>query len=386
MMLSPTLRFKEFSGEWESKVLGEIGSFKKGKGLPKSDITKDGHPCIRYGELYTHYGEVISKIVSKTNNNIESSVIGYKNDVLIPSSGETAYDIATASALDVDNVILGGDINIFTPNTKNSGSFLAFSIEGKYKASLMKYAEGASVVHLYNNELRKFQIKLPTISEQIKIANFFILLDRRIEQQRKKVDAWCEYKKGMMQKLFSRELRFKDEDGREFREWEEARLLNVASVYQSQTISQDQLKEDGFPVYGANGIIGFYEKYNHENEQIALTCRGNTCGAINYTQKRSWITGNAMVINVDDNNSVIDKKYLYYLLLNYNFQSIISGSGQPQITRHSMNKIVLSIPQLEEQQTISAFLSAHDKKIEIETEKLEGLQEQKKGFMQQMFI
>ena len=76
-------------------------------------------------------------------------------------------------------------------------------------------------------------------------------------------------------------------------------LSEIAQIYQPQTISSTELTEDGFLVYGANGIIGKYKDYNHETEQICITCRGNTCGMVNYTKPMSWITGNAMVINTD---------------------------------------------------------------------------------------
>ena len=121
-------------------------------------------------------------------------------------------------------------------------------------------------------------------------------------------------------------------------------LSEIAQIYQPQTISSTELTEDGFLVYGANGIIGKYKDYNHETEQICITCRGNTCGMVNYTKPMSWITGNAMVINTDKYQDKVCKRYLYHYLSAYNFNSIISGSGQPQIVRTPLEKLKITLP------------------------------------------
>ena len=118
------------------------------------------------------------------------------------------------------------------------------------------------------------------------------------------------------------------------------------------------MQEEGFPVYGANGIIGRYKEYNHEYPVVAITCRGATCGSINITVPKAYITGNAMCL--DDVSSDIDLKYLYYCLLHYDFSKVISGTAQPQITRQSLEKVVISIGTPEEQKEIVYVL----KKIE----------------------
>lgn len=108
-------------------------------------------------------------------------------------------------------------------------------------------------------------------------------------------------------------------------------------MYQHETIPSTKLSCGGrYLVYGANGIIGRYDKYNHEESKICLTCRGNTCGNINFSQPYSWITGNTMVINIDNNINNIDKRFLNHYMKNYNFTPYISGSGQSQIIRSTV--------------------------------------------------
>ncbi|MBD2151246.1 restriction endonuclease subunit S [Pseudanabaena sp. FACHB-1277] len=152
----PKLRFPEFwdAGEWEEKKLGEIASFYKGKGISKSDINDDGVlPCVRYGELYTHYQETINSIVSRTNLAISDLFIGSNNDVLMPSSGETKLDIATASCLLLDGVALGGDINVIRCN--QNGVFMSYYLNSHKKFEIAKIAQGDTVVHLYSSQLKQ---------------------------------------------------------------------------------------------------------------------------------------------------------------------------------------------------------------------------------------
>ena len=163
-------------------------------------------------------------------------------------------------------------------------------------------------------------------------------------------------------------------------------LSEIAQIYQPQTISSTELTEDGFLVYGANGIIGKYKDYNHETEQICITCRGNTCGMVNYTKPMSWITGNAMVINTDKYQDKVCKRYLYHYLSGYNFNSIISGSGQPQIVRTPLEKLKITLPTISEQKQKAMILDKNQDKIDISHKILNLYIRQKQHLLRQMFI
>lgn len=115
------------------------------------------------------------------------------------------------------------------------------------------------------------------------------------------------------------------------------KLIDICSPKQWKTIPTDELLDDGYPVYGANGLIGYSNIYNHKDSVIAITCRGASCGSVNITPPFSYVTGNAMCLDEVKHN--IDINYLYYFLKNYNFKNIISGSAQPQITRQGLNKV-----------------------------------------------
>jgi len=204
---TPRLRFPEFrdAGPWEVKRLGEIGTILKGKGISKSDISEKGSlPCIRYGELYTHYSEVVRSVRSFTNVDAADLVLSEENDVIIPASGETIEDIATASCVTTKGVALGGDLNIL--RSPVNGVFVAYYIRGTLKPAIAKIAQGISVVHLYPTQLAQLQLGVPHSEEQQKIADCLSSLDELIELQAKRLDAIKAHKKGLLQQLFPQEV------------------------------------------------------------------------------------------------------------------------------------------------------------------------------------
>lgn len=139
---------------------------------------------------------------------------------------------------------------------------------------------------------------------------------------------------------------------------EKIKLVDICSPKQWKTIPTTALKPTGYPVYGANGIIGFYDEYNHSEQTILITCRGATCGSINITEGKVYVTGNAMCL--DNLSSRIDLKYLYHQLTSYDFTKIISGTAQPQITREGLQKAWLTLHPLEEQRRIASLLDKID--------------------------
>ena len=167
--------------------------------------------------------------------------------------------------------------------------------------------------------------------------------------------------------------------------WEKAKLGEICKMYQPQTITAKEIKENGeYKVYGANGIIGFYDKYNHENSEVAMTCRGATCGTINLTEPKSWITGNAMVITPLDENKII-KLYLKFALSSANTSSVITGSAQPQITRTNLEILKIPLPPLKEQEKISSCIEKLETQISHLNSMLLNLETQKtniiKGYL-----
>ena len=139
-------------------------------------------------------------------------------------------------------------------------------------------------------------------------------------------------------------------------------LGELCEIYQPKTITQQDLKEDGaYLVYGANGVIGRFDQFNHEHPEVIVTCRGATCGTVNYSVAKSWITGNAMVFS--PKTETLLKDYLFQVLKYSDLSSTISGSAQPQITRQSIAPYQIPLPPLEVQKEIVAEIEGYQKVI-----------------------
>ena len=199
-LLSGEVRFPGFTDAWREVKLGEVATFSKGKGISKNDVTNEGVPCIRYGQLYTDYGEVIKNIICKTLE-AQDLVFASYNDILIPSSGETAIDLATASCIAiVDKVAIGGDVNII--KTDENGIFLAYYLNTVKKIAIAMLAQGVSVVHLYAQHLKSLKISIPSLPEQQRIADFLTAIDDKLTLEKERLEALKRYKQGLLQKMF----------------------------------------------------------------------------------------------------------------------------------------------------------------------------------------
>ena len=183
------MRFSEWDDRWRELPLQEICSFEKGSVLSKSDLSETGHPCILYGQLYTTYlSETIDEIVSKTNrldDSIERSQVG---DLIIPCSGETPEDIATARCVMVPNVLYGGDLNVLR-SKHHDCTFLSYQLNGKRRMDIAKLAVGKTIVHLHGNNLKSLRVWVPSsLEEERKIAALLNLLNKRISVQNKIIE------------------------------------------------------------------------------------------------------------------------------------------------------------------------------------------------------
>jgi len=204
-LFTQKLRFKDDQGndfpDWEEKQLGEIASFSKGKGISKSDIQPNGkNLCIRYGELYTQYREYIAKVASYTDTPTKRAVLSRKNDVLMPTSDVTPNGLATASAIDIEGVILGGDILIIRSG-EILNRFFAYYVAAN-KPKIMRLVTGVTVYHIYGSDLATLHLGIPHPDEQQKIADFLFAIDAKISLVADELSAAQNFKKGLLQQMF----------------------------------------------------------------------------------------------------------------------------------------------------------------------------------------
>lgn len=200
--MSPSLRFPEFTGEWKEERLSEIADIYKGAGISKDQLSDNGEPCILYGELYTKYKtETITEVISRTDIDNTKLVRSKANDVIIPCSGETAEDIATARCVIKDGILLGGDLNIIRLHNYD-GSFVSYQLNGKRKYDIAKVAQGVSVVHLYGEHLKGVKTVNPYLAEQKKISRFLSLIDERIAVQSRLIEDLKKLRCAIVEKMF----------------------------------------------------------------------------------------------------------------------------------------------------------------------------------------
>ena len=198
----PAIRFAGFTDAWEQRKLEMLASFSKGSGYSKNDILPAGTPIILYGRLYTKYETNIS-VVDTFADAKAGSVYSRGGEVIVPASGETAEDISIASVVERKGVILGGDLNIITPNTGLNPTFLALTITyGNAHNDLSRFAQGKSVVHLHNSDLKVADIPYPSENEQQKIGMFFRGLDQLITLHQRKVEKLQKMKKSLLNGMF----------------------------------------------------------------------------------------------------------------------------------------------------------------------------------------
>ena len=198
----PEIRFVGFPEDWEQRKLGDIAEFSKGSGYSKGDLIESGTPIILYGRLYTKYETSISEVDTYVEAK-DGSVYSKGGEVIVPASGETAEDIARAATVDKSGVILGGDLNVVSPNEDINSAFLAISIShGNSQRELAKKAQGKSIVHIHNEEIKNLVVPFPTKAEQNKIVEYFSSLDNLITLHQRKYEELQKIKKFMLQNMF----------------------------------------------------------------------------------------------------------------------------------------------------------------------------------------
>lgn len=396
----PKLRFKEFCGEWEEKRLGEAveyitdyvaaGSF--------ADIRKN----VTY--LEKGYAQLIRTIDLKNNFKnkgfiyVDKHAFEYlyrvnlnEESIVLPNIGA---NIGESYYINCDK--LPHQYNVLAPNSillkskMQNNRFIYQFLKTDLFVNRLKLIVAASGQPKFNKtDLKKLKLQVPSLPEQTKVADFLSTVDDKIQNQQDKISHLENIKKGFMQKIFSRKIRFKDDGGEEFTEWEEKKLGDLFEVSAGGDIdlsmcTKNKTDENIYPVYAnaleKNGLYAYSKLYKVEGECITVTARGNIGFAIPRKEKFYPIV-RLLVLKPKINLNV---KFFSEIINSTNI--LIESTGVPQLTAPQIKKLKIKTTCLKEQQKIADFLSSFDKKISTEEETLEHLKQLKKGLLQQMFV
>ena len=379
----PAIRFGGFTDPWEQRKALHLASYSKGKGYSKDDLTESGTPVILYGRLYTKYESVIEEVdtfVDASNDGIYS----HGDEVIVPASGETAEDIARASAVAQPGVLFGGDLNILRPNKSITSLFMALSLSnGTAQKELSKRAQGKSVVHVHNSDIQDVTISYPTIDEQTQIGAFFRSLDSLITLHQRKYDKLRTMKKSMLDKMFPKpgeffpEIRFEG-----FTDpWEQRKLGEIVDVCGGKDYKH--LKPGSIPVYGTGGLMTYVDEALSKNEDAIGIGRKGTIDRPYKLHAPFW-TVDTLFYAVPRTN--IDIEFALSCFLRINWKAKDESTGLPSLSKNAISDTQLLIPDAREQHQIGALFRNLDSLITLHQRKLELLKNVKKSLLDKMFV
>ena len=347
-LLVPKLRFKEFNNEYKKYKIGDTLKVKSGKDQKLIECINGKYPILGTG------GQI-----GTTNNFLydkPSVLIGRKGTINKPQYMTTPFwTVDTLFYTDIKEEF----------NTKYI--FYAFQ-----NINWKKYDESTGVPSLSCKTIEEILYYIPNKDEQDKISTFITLLDKKIELQQRRIEALKIYKRGLIKKIFGD---IKDNDS-----------IRLKDLYHFAYGEGNTNPDNGgiYPVYGANGKIGGFNKYNAEYSVI-IGHMGAYAGNVLFEENKHFVTYNG-TIAIPKNIKILRPKFGYYMLLNTNLPRICAGSGMPFLSYEILNNIKVKLPDIKAQEKCEKILDKTEAKIKLEKRKFKNLSQLKKSLLQQMFI
>ncbi|MEQ1311782.1 restriction endonuclease subunit S [Acinetobacter sp. XH1639] len=397
-MAVPKLRFKEFDGDWTTSPLKALCKINQGLQIAIEDrFLEDGN------NRYFYITNEFLKEGSKKAYFIENppkAVICDESDILMTRTGNTGQVVT-----DVKGAFHNNFFKIdFDRSIINKNFFIEFLKKDTTQHLILKYAGASTIPDLNHSDFYRIVMPITTIEEQTKIASFLSAVDEKISQLTQKQQLLSQYKQGMMQKLFSQQIRFKADDGSEFGEWEEKALKTIARIYDG-THQTPNYVEDGVPFYSVehvtannfsktkfiaeNVFLDELKRVQLEKNDILLTRIGDigTSKLIDWDVRASFYVSLAL-IKVDKNhNSSFVNQYIKSIFFQKELhERTIHVAFPKKINLGEIGLCLIRLPCLAEQTKIANFLSSIDQKNEVVAQQIEQAKQWKKGLLQQMFV
>lgn len=401
--------------EWDVITLSDIGQFRKGRGIKKDEVLLEGLPCIRYGEIYTTYNNLVKKANSFiSKETAKDSMLIEKNEIVFAGSGETIEDIGKAVVyLNDEPCYVGGDTIIMKPTAKINSIFLSYYLAtNNVTKQKRKIGQGNSVVHIYVEGVKSIKVVIPSQPEQQQIAEILVAIDEHIEKLDKIVEDYQRLKKGIMKKLLSEGIGhiefINTEIGTIPKEWEVKRICDVAPFISNGFVgtASPYYTEDTngtFYLMGNNirencidktSLVRikneFVEKYPKSKvyEGDMLTVQSGHIGTSCIVTKEFDNSNCHAVIITRFNKDIISSDYVAYYLNSdigkAKLRSIFVGTTIKHINTKDLRVFQIPVPSLVEQKQIVSILSELDNRIELYQQEREDFIQLKKALMEQL--
>lgn len=383
-----------YNAEWNTKPLSDLGKFQRGKSRhrPRNDpklFSNGVYPLVQTGEVKAASLYIRSHKSNYNDFGLSQSALWPENTLCITIAANIAETALLGYPMCFPDSVVG-----FNANPEESSELFMHYVFTYIRKAIQNSASGSIQDNINIEYLSGLRFKVPVKDYQDKIVAVLSALDKKIELNNR-INAELEAIAKTLYDYWFVQFDFPDANGNPYKTsggkmvynptlkreipegWSDDTLGEIAELYQPKTISEKEMTEDGeFLVYGANGIVGRYDQYNHEQSVVAVTCRGNSCGEINVTRPYSWITGNAMVVNTDSH--FLPPTYIYNLLRSSGLENVITGSAQPQITRTNLAPMKIIRPAKKVLTNYAGIVKPNfEKRMAIldENEKLEKLRD-----------
>jgi len=405
--MAPSLRFNSFvSNYFTNQLEDNLDLITYGFTNPMPTVDDGEYFLITARDLKDNkinYHTARKTTKDAYNNLLSDKSRPLKGDILLSKDGT----LGRVAVVDRSNICVNQSVAVLRTSLDVNQDYLLHILSSpKYQKIMLSNAGGSSIKHIYITVVNKMKIRIPSVEEQQKIASFLSSVDEKISQLEKKKTLLETYKRGIMQKIFSQELRFKDENGEEFAEWEKLSIGDVCKLQGGYAFKSEKFDLTGIPIIRISNLgsnkkldtenLVYYDKIDNDDNFIV---RKNDL----LIAMSGATTGKSAVCDFDDVAYLNQRvglfrskggKLFYPFLVQFVFSVfferqlkpfLVSGA-QPNISSKDIECIKIKIPEIREQQKIASFLSSIDKKIEITSTQLEKTREFKKGLLQQMFV
>lgn len=377
--MKPRLRFKEFSNDWVRLNLLSVSS--QGKyGMNSAATEFDGvNKYIRITDIDENSRKFSPNPLCSPSDFVSDEYRLIEGDIVFARTGASVGKSYLYDTKDGDLFFAGFLIKFHIENAVPYFVFTTTLLQA-FNNFVSTNSMRSGQPGLNAEELGTYTFYAPTLIEQTKIASFLSAVDEKITQLTKKHELLTQYKKGVMQKIFSQELRFKADDGGDYPDWASKKIGEALTIGSGKDYKH--LSEGDVPVYGTGGYMLSVNEYLYDGDSVGIGRKGTIDKPI-FLKGKFWTVDTLFYTHTF--NSCLPK-FIFYVFLNIDWKSHNEASGVPSLSKSTIEKLLIPFPSLPEQAKIASFLSAIDDKIQNTRAQLETIKQYKQGLLQQMFI